>query len=306
MTPGDRPSWRRPSPGQRLQFLDPLQVTSATVLTEGWVLAGDPKVEGLPVLPFFRAGWRRLYAEQLAASFQLPLPMPVGQQAIVANAHETIQPKCQAFPGKRGGPGAQRPRHRWPDRSDSRTSTRSPCRQARAWPRSVRDRLQRGELIPPVLATTRLPDTPPPSAQPKRIDKRLRTGPAEAIRAGRRPPSSRRAGSAETSLPGSTPDDLLPAIARRPPERLPQTWRRPPGTPCARLASPRGTAARVTSWARPSLSARRFQEKEEERAPNALAIGGLTGLTAGLPRVPLVARPEPGRGRCEIGSNAES
>jgi len=91
----------------------------------------------------------------------------------------------------------------------------------------------------------------------------------------------------ETSLAGSTLDGLLPAIFRRSRERLPQTWRRPPGTPCAPLSSPRGTAAQATSWTGSDATLGSGAGDTPEAGPSAQCLED----AGGTPAVPGGARP---------------
>src|SRR6185436_18559273 len=84
--------------GRGLQIFHPVQVAPATVRTQGRILARQPRQPCLPVLALRRDGRRRLANEELAAPGEVARALSVGQQPVVADAHETLRQHVEEKP----------------------------------------------------------------------------------------------------------------------------------------------------------------------------------------------------------------
>ena len=84
-----------------------------TLGTERRILACDPLIDRLPVLALvgLRIPSRSSGIEQGPAALQLPLPMAIGIEAVVTNAHESMwqdvqQEAADEFLDRQSSPGA--------------------------------------------------------------------------------------------------------------------------------------------------------------------------------------------------------
>ena len=81
-----------------LQVFHPAQVAPTTVWAQGRILARQPCQSRLPSLTLRRDGrrgfGRRLGAEELTALHQVDWAMAIGQQPVVADAHEAGRPRA--------------------------------------------------------------------------------------------------------------------------------------------------------------------------------------------------------------------
>ena len=80
-------SWWRPVYNSR-KILDQAQAASTAAFAESRIVARDSKKDLPPVLSLLRLPCRSRGAEQCSAPFQLSVSMAVGQESVVANAHD--------------------------------------------------------------------------------------------------------------------------------------------------------------------------------------------------------------------------